>query len=616
MDNTVNIAEPSFAELRDQLRGTDLGTLDGAGYRAVNRKLRSLAGSPGLRIAYLGNVTLDLLPPYVATHCARAGWLARAHVGGIGQEMQDLMSPALQDFTPDIILLVLSPRLLRPDAIANFAALPDAERQSLRDDLLDHVEQWVELASKQTRATLVVANFPMPSTPALGIADTASAYGETEFYLDLNLELLRRMRRHSRVQLLDVDRVASGLGRAHAFDQRLFHLAKMDWSGALMAAVAGEVARHVIAARGTARKCLVLDLDNTLWGGVVGEEGPAGVLIGQGDATSEAFLAFQQRIRALKQRGILLALCSKNNPADVDEIFELRPEMPLRPGDFSAMAIGWEPKHEGLRSIAAQLNIGVDSLVFVDDNPAEVALIRELLPEVEVVQLPDDPAKFVATLDALSSFEKAVVLPDDVGKAEQYVQAAARSRWSATAADFQDYLTGLRTTVTLRPATPMDLPRVAQLCAKTNQFNVSGKRYALGELEAMLASPQHEIGCVTVTDRFGDLGLVGLFILAETAEALHIDTLLMSCRAMGRGVETAMMNGIKSRLQARPQASALTAVFIPTAKNQPAAGYFVEQGLVPVGTAEGGAVHYSLPRDASQMVPCGWLTVVKDGAWT
>ncbi|MGG5887083.1 HAD-IIIC family phosphatase [Falsiroseomonas sp. HC035] len=614
MDSIANIIEPGFAEIRTELRGQDPTQLDGAFCRGVHRRLRALRNAPDLRIGLLGNVTLDLLPPYVTTHCARDGFLVRTHVGGIGQEMQALLSPQLQDFAPDMLVLILSLRLLRPEAMAGFPALSDNQRRALRDEVLDHVEQWASLAAQRTRATLVVANFPAPAQPALGIADGKADFGEAEFHLDLNLELLRRMRRHARVQLLDIDRVAAGIGHAHAFDPRLFHLAKMDWSPAMMAAVGEALARHAVAARGAARKCLVLDLDNTLWGGVVGEEGPQGVLVGPGDATSEAFAAFQQRIRTLKQRGILLALCSKNNPADVEEVFALRPEMPLRREDFSAVAIGWNAKHEGLRAIAQELNIGVDSLVFIDDNPAEVTLVRELLPEVEAVLLPEDPSRFVATLDALHSFEKVVVLPDDIGKAEQYVQAAARTRLSATAASFEDYLAGLETRVSLRGARAADLARIAQLCTKTNQFNVSGKRHALGELEAMLASEAHEVICVSVADRFGDLGLVGVAVLREAEAALHVDTLLMSCRALGRGVETALMNAIKTRLLARPDAVQLIAPFVPTAKNHPAAGYFAEQGLVADDVASSGTITYRLPRNMARPVPCDWLQILGDEA--
>jgi FkbH-like protein len=610
MDSIASITEPGFAEIRAELRAQDPAGFDGAFCRGIHRRLRALRRVPDLRIGLLGNVTLDLLPPFLTTHCARDGWLARTHVGGIGQEMQALVAPELQDFAPDLLVLVLSLRLLRPDAMATFPELSLDQRRALRDEVLDHVEQWATLAARQTRAALVVANFPAPVQPALGVADAKADYGEAEFHLDLNLELLRRMRGHARVQLLDLDRLAAGIGQARAFDPRLFHLAKMDWSPAMMAAVGEALARHAVAARGAARKCLVLDLDNTLWGGVVGEEGPQGVLIGPGDATGEAFAAFQQRIRTLKQRGILLALCSKNNPADVEEAFALRPEMPLRREDFSAAAIGWNAKHEGLRAIAQELNIGVDSLVFIDDNPAEVTLVRELLPEVEAVLLPEDPARFVAVLDGLHAFEKAIVLPDDIGKAEQYVQAAARTRLSATAATFEDYLAGLETRVTLSRARPADLPRVAQLCAKTNQFNISGKRHGLGELEAMLEWDTHEILCVSVADRFGDLGLVGVAVLREAEAALHVDTLLMSCRALGRGVETALMNAIKSRLQARPGLRQLVAPFVPSPKNHPAAAYLPAQGLLPEAAAESGSLTYRLAREAMRPVPCAWLQII------
>jgi FkbH-like protein len=243
-----------------------------------------------------------------------------------------------------------------------------------------------------------------------------------------------------------------------------------------------------------------------------------------------------------------------------------------------------------------------------------VTLIREMLPEVEAVLLPEDPSRFVATLDALHGFEKAVVLADDIGKAEQYVQAAARTRLSATAANFEDYLGGLETRVTLRGAGMADLPRVAQLCAKTNQFNVSGRRHALGELEAMLASDAHEIICVSVADRFGDLGLVGVAVLREADAALHVDTLLMSCRALGRGVETALMNAIKVRLLARPGTAQLAAPFVPTAKNHPAAGYFAAQGLRPDAADAAGTITYRLPREAAHPVACDWLQILGDEA--
>ena len=602
-----------FAALRAQLLETDMTSLNGAGYRALNRQLKLLTDGPQLRITYLGNVTLSLLPPFVAAHCAREGWLAQAHVGHFGQHFQELQNPEFSSFAPDIVLLVLSLRLLRPEAFAQFTARSASDRQAIRDDVLGEIEYWVKQALSATPATLLVSNFPLPAVPALDIADTADAYGETEFYLELNLELMRRLRAYNRVQILDANRIASRLGYARAFDERMFHISKTDWTEAMMASVGLEIARHVIGAKGTAKKCLALDIDNTLWGGVVGEEGPTGVKVGHGDAESEAFMAFQQRIRSLKDRGILLALCSKNNPDDVEEAFRLRQEMPLKLEDFSACAIGWGLKHEGLAQIASDLNIGIDAMVFVDDNPAEIALVRQMLPMVECVLLPSDPAAFVATLDALTSFEKSVVLADDSNKALQYQQEAERVRFSSTHDGMGDYLAQLQMEASIGPVDAGSLQRVHQMFTKTNQFNVTTKRYPLGELEAMLQSAEHHLGMVSLRDRFGDFGIIAAFILVEEGTGLHIDSLLMSCRAMGRGVETAIMNFIKQQFSDREQLAVLTAEFAPTAKNKPAANYFLEQGFRPA--SEGAGMFYVLNKIDVDIKPCDWIKTKGASLW-
>jgi FkbH-like protein len=602
-----------LAELRTRLMETDLTALGSADYRALQRQLKAIEIGPELRIAYLGNVTLDFLPPFVAVHGAREGWLAKAHIGRFGQYFQELHSQEFADFRPEIVVLVLSLRLLRPDATAQMTTLSPEERQVLRDDVLGEVESWVKQALAATPAILLVGNFPLPATPALGVADSAETYGEMEFHLELNLGLMRRMRAYSRVQILDVNRVAARIGYHQAFDTRLLHLSRMEWTEALMAGLGQEIVRHGIAAKGSARKCLALDLDNTLWGGIVGEDGALGIRIGHGDAESEAFLAFQQRIRTLKDRGILLALCSKNNPADVEEAFRLRTEMPLKPDDFSARAIGWNPKHQGLAQIAADLNIGIDAIAFIDDNPAEIALIRHKLPMVECLLLPPDPAAFVAALDNLTCFEKAVVLADDVGKARQYRQEAERLRFSAGHDSMDDYLAQLQMEVEIGPVEAGHLPRVHQMFAKTNQFNVTTRRYTLGELEAMLESPEHRLGMAALRDRFGDLGIIAAFILIEDGARLHIDSLLMSCRAMGRGVETAIMNFIKQQFGTQAHLSILSAEFIPTAKNKPAAGYFADQGFRPSPHHPG--LPYVLHKKDIVINPCDWIKTKGASLW-
>lgn len=596
-------------DMQRLLRDVDFSTLTSAEYRSINRQLRGMEDGAEVRIAYLGNVTLDMLPPYVAAHNARSGWRTVAYTGGFAQHFQELHSPRLAEFAPEVIVLVLSLPLLREDAISSFTSLNEDQRRSLRDSVLDEIEQWVLQATKNSQARLLIANFPLPHSPALGIADTADPYGEGEFHLDLNLQLLRQVRKHPRVSILDINRIAGRTGQKIAFDQRLFHLAKMDWTEQFMAVVGNEIARHVIGARGAARKCLVLDMDNTLWGGVIGEDGVHGIKIGHGDAESEAYLAFQHRIKMLKDRGILLAICSKNNVEDIEELFNTRTEMPLQLSDFSAQAIGWEAKHLGLVNIARQLNIGLDALVFIDDNPAETALVQDQLPEVECILLPTDPACFVATLDLLSSFEKSAILAADTVKTRQYAEEAARQQFSANVPNMDDYLHSLQIVVSIKDACADDLLRVHQLFSKTNQFNVTTKRYSLGELETFMHAPGHILRIISMHDRFGDLGIIGAYLTIEGSRLLHIDSLMMSCRAMGRGVETAIMNNIKQHLTTSPHLETLEAIFIPTAKNVPAMNYFSDQGMHNRGIEADGSIRFSLSRNEVALCDCDWITL-------
>lgn len=605
----IELGAADLRVLRDQIRAVDLGGASVSTFRSFERQLRGLTGDM-CKIAYLGNFTLDLLPPFVNVRAAAEGILAAGRAGGIAQHMQALFDPQsdILQFAPDIMLLALSPRLLRPDAFDRLSAASADERRVLKDELLAHVEDWLQLALEQTSATLLVSNFVTPAHPALGVADTAIDHGEAELYLELNLGLLRLCRDKPRVQLVDMDRVAARVGKDRAFDPRMFHLAKMEWSEVMLREAAIELVRHVRAAKGLARKCLVLDLDNTLWGGVIGEDGPAGVKVGPGDAQGEAFAAFQSRIKALRNRGILLALCSKNNPADVDELFALRTEMPLGRGDFAAEVIGWEPKHLGLQAIARSLNIGTDGLVFVDDNPAETELIKEMMPEVEVVLLPRDPAQYVGVLNALTCFEKAVVLRDDVEKSAKYQEEKERRSFADGSGNLAAYLAGLGTKLSIREATATDLARVHQLVTKTNQFNLTTRRHDLGAIERFVASPDHQLFVAAASDRFGDLGQIAVALLVREDGNLVIDSLLMSCRAMGRGIETALMNHLKAAL-IESGAERLVGTYIPTPKNVPVARFLAASGFTPVERREDGTEAYELRRADARPQDCSWIEV-------
>ena len=605
---------PDAAALQRAILPLELEKLTSNDVSLLSRTLQARPEAPDVRLGYLANFTLDPLPRWVDLHFAREGWRAAHYVGGFGQYVQEVLgeNTGLAAFSPDLVLLALSLRLLRPEAWASFAAMSPAERRDLKEDVAAHVESWALAALERTPATLLVANFPVPAQPAFGVADLNTEYGETEFFLDLNLDLLRRFKGHPRVQIFDLDRLASRFGKDRVLDRRMYYLAKMEWSPAFLGCVAAELVRHARAARAQARKCLVLDLDNTLWGGVVGEEGPAGVKIGPGDPEGEAFLDFHHRLKALQAQGVLLAVCSKNNPEDVAELFDSRPEIPLRIADFAAMEISWEPKHEGLKKIAAALNIGTDSLMFMDDNPAEVSLIQQMLPEVKTVLLPPDPAEYVAVIDRLTDFERTAVLEEDSRKTAQYRENREREALRTASGELGTYLTSLRTELAITRAKRDDLPRIHQLFTKTNQFNLTTQRYTPSEVERFIASPICELWVVRGRDRFGDLGAIGIVLLRRDGRVVYIDSFLMSCRAMGRGIETAIMNHVKHRLLDEPGHLELRGRYLPTAKNKPAETFYDDQGFRLLERRESGEKLYVLRRIDTREIPCEWIEVVQD----
>jgi FkbH-like protein len=604
-------AAPGGTALKTALAGLDLDRLGPGEYDVLWRGLKGRDEAADVRVAVLSNFTLDLLPRFLAVRAAAEGLRTAGYVGPFDQHVQEVLDPnsGLQRFRPDLVFLALSLRRLRPERLDAFAVLPAGERRALREEIAGHLESWAATALQRLSATLLIANFPVPARPLAGVADAKAGYGETEFFLELNLDLLRRFKGNPRIRLVDADGLTARFGKERVLDRKLLYLAKMDWSPVFLPVVADELVRQIRAVRGEAKKCLVLDLDNTLWGGVVGEEGPAGVRIGPGDPEGEAFLDFHRRLLALRAQGVLLAVCSKNNPADVAEVFDTRPEIPLRPTDFAAAEICWDPKHEGLRKIARALNIGTDSLVFLDDNPAEVELIRQLLPEVEAVQMPPDPADYPGVLDRLTLFERAAVLDEDLKKAEQYRQNRERAELLTSTGDLSSFLESLETGLEIWRARPDDLPRVHQLFTKTNQFNLTTHRYTPADVERFAASPDHELWVARARDRFGDLGTIAVMLLAREGDALAIDSFLMSCRAMGRGIETALANHLKTRLQ-ETGARELRARYLPTAKNKPVETLCDDQGFRLIETGEGGEKRYALGREEAVLRECGWIRVV------
>jgi FkbH-like protein len=367
------------------------------------------------------------------------------------------------------------------------------------------------------------------------------------------------------------------------------------------------LARVLAAAAGLSRKCLVLDLDNTLWGGVVGDDGVEGIRLGQGDPVGEAFLAVQRYAALLARRGIILAVCSKNDPEIARAAFAGHPEMALKPGDIAAFVANWDDKAGNIRQIAKRLEIGLDSLVFLDDNPAERDIVRRELPMVAVPELPEDVAHYPAVLAAAGYFEAAGFTADDAARAGAYAQNAERHAALEQATDMEGYLRGLSMQLAAKPILGADLARVTQLTNKTNQFNLTTRRRSEAEVEALAADPANVALSFRLADRFGDNGLIGVVLARPDAawpgDALLIDTWLMSCRVLGRGVEAASL-GVLAEAAARRGARALIGEHRPTAKNGLVRDHYAKLGFAPApapaGAAEG-ATFWRLELDSAPM---------------
>lgn len=594
------------------LTGADVRALTGREVTVVSRQIEKLRQGADLRIAYLGSHTIEPLPQYVSVAAAARGLLVAGHVGDFNQYYQEILSEAspLKAFDPQLMFLSLSLRDLAPQVYYDFANLSAEDKRAAHESIVGHVVDWVDEAIKASNASLLIANFVVPAARQAGIADLDQEGGETAFYLRLNLALLERLAGNPRAHLFDMDGVAGRYGKARAFSPALYHLARMPWQEGLLPHLADELLRYVQAHAGRTRKCLVLDLDNTLWGGVLGEEGPEGIEVGPGGAMAEAFLEFQRTIAMLKGRGIMLAINSKNNEEDVREAFRLRAEMPLKLEDFSAVRINWQHKHENLLALAEELNIGVDSLVFVDDNPAECTLIQEMLPAVRVVSLPGDPADYAATLLDLMEFEKLGITAEDRAKTRQYQEQRQRAEQRRAVGDLDAYLASLQTEVRIRAPSEATRARVHQLFSKTNQFNVTTKRYSPADIDRFMADERFVLRTIEATDRFGPLGIIGVYLIDRSQEVPRIDSFLMSCRAIGRGIETAAMNTIKEELLRDRRHAALLAEFIPTKKNAPARAFYESQGFSRVGEDASGRQTFELRADAAQAIECPHVAIV------
>jgi FkbH-like protein len=543
------------------------------------------AASPGrgplarLRLGLLGAGTLDLLGPAIAGSALRHRLLTTVIAGDYGSALRDAVDPgsgfrqALATAHADAVLITLDHRSLGLDR----APLIASDAEAAVNDALGTIDAMITGLEAAGAGSILISTIVAPPEPLFGSLDAREPGSSEAMVAAVNDGIIARARA-GRLVLVDFARAAAAIGTQSWHDSSQWHAAKLAIGPDAVPFAADIIARVLGAIRGTTRKALVLDLDNTLWGGVIGDDGIDGIAIGQGSGRGEAFLAIQQMALSLRQRGIILAVCSKNDEAVARVPFRDHPDMVLREEHIAVFVANWGDKATNLRAIAAALNIGLDALVFLDDNPVERGQVRRELPMVAVPELTADPADYPRLLAAGGWFEAITFGEDDRVRADAYRANAERAAFAGTS-DMVGYLASLDMVADVRGFDAVNRARIAQLINKSNQFNLTTRRYTEREVAAMEADDSLITRQFRLADRFGDNGMIAVVILRPlSATEWEIDTWLMSCRVLGRRMEEATLAMIVKAARARG-VETLVGRYLPTAKNAMVADHYEKLGF-------------------------------------
>ena len=530
--------------------------------------------------------------------CARSGYRLEVYEAGYDSIDTEILNPqsGLYAFQPRFVaLLVASEHLKR-------RYYETDDQAGLAASTINRFTFLWETLKQNCPATIIQGNYVLPSERPFGNYDLKVATSLSAVFYEINYGLAAAARRTSHVLLCDVDHLAATVGRPQWMDERLWHLAKAPCALTHLPLLARSLADTVLSASGRVVKCVVLDLDNTLWGGAIGDDGLAGITLGGLD-DGEAFVAFQRFLRELKRRGIILAVASKNDHNNAVLPFREHPDMILREEDISVFVANWDNKADNIRTIQKVLNIGFDSMVFLDDNPFERNLVREFIPDILVPELPEDPACYVRALAELNLFETSSFSEADRQRPEQYREESKRGIARLQYANVDDYLASLGMTIKLERFNSFNLSRIAQLVQRSNQFNLATRRYGEAACEAFMNDPEHWAPfTLTLADKFGDYGLISVVVLKLEQDEIDIDEYLMSCRVLQRGVERFAMNAIFA-LAAERGAKRVRGRYIKTAKNSMVSKFYADFGFEKAAEGPDGSVEWVLsveryePRD-------------------
>jgi FkbH-like protein len=558
----MTASKPSFSEISKTLQETDL------------------TGLPPLRLGILRNIMLEPLATYLRYEALGLGHNAEVRLGEYDNVFQESVGGEQNayDERTDAVLIFLHLEGISWKLARDFNVLSQDEIRQEIERIREHCAAIVQGLRERTPAMILWHGFLPPLHPALGLFDSQTEQGQIQTVQTLNNAVRSTVRDVPNAYFVDLGLSLARVGGRRFLDNRYWHMGRAPYTLEAYEDIACEAAKFLRARLGKARKCLVLDCDNTLWGGIIGEDGLAGIKLGESSPGS-AYVEFQQQILDLNNRGVILALCSKNNEEDVWEVLEKHPASVIRRRHIAASRINWNDKAANIRELAVELNIGLDSMVFVDDSDFEVNLVRRELPEVEVLHLPKDkPFNAREMLVEHGWFDTLTVSREDRARGGMYAAEAERKQLLSAATDLKSYYRSLEMRLSLSFADSFSIPRVAQQTQKTNQFNLTTRRYSEADISTFVSSPDADVICIQLSDKFGDSGIVGSCVLRYDGDQAVFDTFLLSCRALGRGVEEVFLNYALQLAQKRHAAVAV-GEYIPTRKNAQVEDFYAKQGF-------------------------------------
>lgn len=541
---------------------------------------QNMEGLTKLKVAVLGNCSTQ----HLATALKGYGYIENYNLDIFDSDYNQIDSQVMDEkselysFSPDFVLIYMSTEKLYEDFCKTDLSL----RNQFADSIIEKIRMHYNTINQRIKTNILQFNFVEIDDKVFG--NYANKVDSSFIYQirKLNYLLMELASDVKNSFIIDIESIQNVYGRERLFDDKMYYIAKMPISTNLLPEVSKQIVDIIKSLKGKIKKCVILDLDNTLWGGVIGDDGINKIQIGE-LGLGHAFSEFQMWLKELKNRGVILAVCSKNNEDIAKEPFEKHPEMVLKLDDISMFVANWEDKATNIKYIQETINIGMDSIVFIDDNPFERNLVKGLIPDITVPELPEDPSQYLSYLKSLNLFETASYSENDKDRTKQYQAEVGRETMKSTYSDFNDYLKSLEMVGTVHEFSEFEVPRISQLTQRSNQFNLRTIRYTEAEIENIINDKNYITLSFSLKDKFGDYGLIsGVIMKKQDDDTLFIDTWLMSCRVLKRGMEEFIINNVVNKAKEEGY-SKIIGEYIKTPKNSMVEKIYSSMGFNDLG---------------------------------